>query len=335
MQHDALAVTHRLLLQCEQRARQLLRRKERELERRIDVSRRDPLHAFQRFETALRLARLARLRAEALDEAHHVADLALLTLVQRLLLRELRRALLFERRVVAGVELRRALLDVHDAVHAAIEELAIVRDHQQRARVAAQPFFQPYDCVEVEVIGRLVEQQQVGAAHQRLREIEPHAPTAGERRYWPRFVGSGEAETVHQPAGPAARVVTAERGVAGVQFAEDRAGIFGFCSGHRCFGLAQLGIAVHYELDGSALRRIHFLRDMRDDELRRHVEVAGVRLQLPEDQREQARFAAAVGADDADLLTAIDREGRVGDQQPRAAAQGQAGKREHVTRTAG
>jgi hypothetical protein len=179
------------------------------------------------------------------------------------------------------------------------------------------------------VIGRLVEQQQVGAAHQRLRKVEPHAPTAGERRYWSRFVSSGEAETVHQSAGAAARVVAAERGVARVQFAEDSTGVFGFRSDHRCFGLAQLGVAVHDELDGRALRSIHFLRDVRDDQLGRHLEVAGVRLQFPENQREQARFAAAVGADDADLLTAINRERRVGDQQPQTAAQRQAGESEH------
>jgi hypothetical protein len=140
---------------------------------------------------------------------------------------------------------------------------------------------------------------------------------------------------VHQPAGAAARVVAAERSVAGVEFGEGCAGVFGFCSGHRCFGLAQLDVAIHDELDGVALRGFQFLRDVSDDELRRHVETARVRLQLTEDQREEARLAAAVRADDAGLLAAIDREGSVGDQQPRTAAQVQAGKPEHVTRTAG
>ncbi len=54
-------------------------------------------------EAALRLARLAGLGLEALDEAEHVADLALLAVERRLLLRELLRALQLEVGVVAGV----------------------------------------------------------------------------------------------------------------------------------------------------------------------------------------------------------------------------------------
>jgi hypothetical protein len=67
---------------------------------------------------------------------------------------------------------------------------------------------------------------------------------------------------------------------------------------------------------------------MSDDQLRWHIEAAGVRLQLAEDQREQTGLATAIRADDTDLLATIDRERRVGDKQPRTAAQGQAVKRE-------
>ena len=56
-------------------------------------------------------------------------------------------------------------------------------DEQQRARVAAEPVLEPQHRVEVEVVGRLVEQQQVRAAHQRLREVEAHPPAAGEARH--------------------------------------------------------------------------------------------------------------------------------------------------------
>src|SRR6516162_4582947 len=51
-----------------QRTRQLFRLHEGDLERRIHVRRRDPLHAGEGLEAALRLARLARLRTEAVDE---------------------------------------------------------------------------------------------------------------------------------------------------------------------------------------------------------------------------------------------------------------------------
>ena len=53
-------------------------------------------------------------------------------------------------------------------------------DHDQRAGVALQPGLEPDEGVEVQVVGRLVEQQQVGRAHQRPRELQAHAPAAGE-----------------------------------------------------------------------------------------------------------------------------------------------------------
>ena len=72
---------------------------------------------------------------------------------------------------------------VGDAEHVRdhrVEKFAVVRDQQQRAGIALEPVFEPEHGVEIEVVGRLVEQQQVGAAHQRLGQIQAHAPAAGE-----------------------------------------------------------------------------------------------------------------------------------------------------------
>jgi hypothetical protein len=44
--------------------------------------------------------------------------------------------------------------------------------------ILSQPVLEPQHGVQVEVIGRLVEQQKIGTAHQRLREIQAHAPSA-------------------------------------------------------------------------------------------------------------------------------------------------------------
>ncbi|MNR53789.1 hypothetical protein D3C85_1738610 [compost metagenome] len=55
-----------------------------------------------------------------------------------------------------------------DMIDHRIEEIAVVGDQQQRARVTLEPVFQPEDRIEIEVVGRLVEQQQFGRAHQRL-----------------------------------------------------------------------------------------------------------------------------------------------------------------------
>ena len=94
------------------------------------MRRRDPLHAGEGLEAALRLARLARLRTEAVDERLHVRDLALLAREERGLLRERGGPLLLEGGIVAAIGARAASLDVDDAIGHPIEELAVVSDQQ-------------------------------------------------------------------------------------------------------------------------------------------------------------------------------------------------------------
>ena len=94
------------------------------------MSRRDALHAFQRLEAALRLARLARLGAEALDELLHMRDLALLPGMGLLLLRQFRRTHRFKRAVVAAVAGDALMFDMRNGLHATIEKVAVMRNQQ-------------------------------------------------------------------------------------------------------------------------------------------------------------------------------------------------------------
>ena len=52
-----------------------------------------------------------------------------------------------------------------------------------RSGVALQPGLEPDERVEVEVVGRLVEEHQVGQAHQSARELQAHSPAAREARH--------------------------------------------------------------------------------------------------------------------------------------------------------
>ena len=54
--------------------------------------------------------------------------------------------------------------------------------------------FQPQRRLEVEIIGRLVKQQQVGLGEQRRRECNPHAPAAGEFGTGALLIGVGKAQ---------------------------------------------------------------------------------------------------------------------------------------------
>jgi hypothetical protein len=156
--------------------------REREFERAVDVRGRDPFHPLERFDPALRLLRLRCLCAEAVDERLQVRDLPLLFDVGRLLQRELHRPLALELRVVARVRLDLQLIDVRDHRHDTVQEIPVVRDEQKRSGIAREPVLEPQHGVQVEVIGRFVEEKEIRPAHQRLRQVEPHPPAAGECR---------------------------------------------------------------------------------------------------------------------------------------------------------
>src|SRR6202012_5305029 len=59
------------------------------------------------------------------------------------------------------------------------EEILVVGNQQKGAGVALEEVFQPQDRIEVQVVGRFIEQQQVRGAHQRLGQVQAHAPAAG------------------------------------------------------------------------------------------------------------------------------------------------------------
>ena len=72
---------------------------------------------------------------------------------------------------VAGVLKHCLLFDMDNFVDDGIEKIAIVGDEDQRSRIALQPLLQPDHRIEIEVVGRFIEQQQIGAADQRLGEL--------------------------------------------------------------------------------------------------------------------------------------------------------------------
>ncbi|MNS55943.1 hypothetical protein D3C72_887900 [compost metagenome] len=108
----------------------------------------------------------------------------LLVQVQRLLLGQLGRTLTFERGVVAGVFVDGFLFDMQNFIDDRIQEVAVMRNQHQRARVAFQPALEPDHCVQIQVVGRFVEQQQIRTAHQRLRQVQAHTPAAREGSDW-------------------------------------------------------------------------------------------------------------------------------------------------------
>ncbi len=162
----------------------------------------------------------------------------------------------------------------------AVEELAVVRDQQQRAGIILQPAFQPDDGIEVQVVGGLVQQQQVGAAHQRARHVQAHAPAAGEFAHQRVLIGGGEAQAMHQLRGARARVVAADGGVLRIQVGQLGAVVVARLRPWRC-ALPSRAVPQSPSSTNSMAGRSmasSFLRHMRHGQVGGHLEMAGIGL---------------------------------------------------------
>ncbi len=199
-----------------------------------------------------------------------------------------------------------------------VEKIAIVRNQDQRAGVAVEPFLEPDDGVEVEVVGRLVEQQQVRAAHQRPRQIEAHAPAAGELGDRALEVFVGETQAMHQRRRACRRGVAVDLGKARMQEADLLAGVMVVVMFFRrdqiAFDLAQLGVAVEHEVERGIGQRRRVLGDVGQHPVGRPLQVAAVGMQFAAQEAEKGRLAAAVGAGQADLPARMQLQGGAGDQ---------------------
>ena len=107
--------------------------------------------------------------------------------------------------VAAGVD----AADLDDLVGDGPQERPVVGGDEVAERGGPQQPFQPDDARQVEVVGRLVEQQQVGPADQLAGQGQPLAPAAGEGVG--RLVGVGEADLRQGDGGPRLALVVLDR----------------------------------------------------------------------------------------------------------------------------
>ena len=73
-----------------------------------------------------------------------------------------------------------ALVDLQDPVDDAVEEGPVVGDHRDPAGQRAEEAFQAFEAGEVEIVGRLVEQEHVEAGQQHRRQPGPGRLAAGQ-----------------------------------------------------------------------------------------------------------------------------------------------------------
>ncbi len=193
-------------------------------------------------------------------------------------------------REVAGEAEQPAAVQLDDAGGHRIQEAAVVGDDDGGAFPGAQHFFEPGDAVEVEVVGGLVQQQQIGFLDQRAGQRDALAGAArqagdlGVRR---------QAELFEHGA-------HARRALPVLMVAVD--------------------VADHVE-HGGVFVQLRFLFDRGHAQARAAGDVAIVGHGAAVEQPQQRGLAGAVAADEADALAGLD--GEVGVVQQRMVAIGQ------------
>src|SRR5665647_1124145 len=164
VQHRAFRiVADRDIVDRDDRRRQHpLRHRKRDFAHVLRHQRGDRFHPLQHLDAGLRLAGFRSLGLEAVDEG--LQALAFVGLALGVLGVEhfAHRALFFERGVGALVERQLAAIEMQDLVDRGIEQVAVMADDDHGAGVVRQMVFQPQRALEVEIVGRLVQQQEIG-----------------------------------------------------------------------------------------------------------------------------------------------------------------------------
>jgi hypothetical protein len=119
-----------------------------------------------------------------------------------------------------------------------VQEVPVVRDDDQRAVVAEQELLEPLDRLEVEVVRRLVEQERLRVAEQRLRQQHAHLLPALELAHLPLVQVIGDIEPLEQDRRVALRAVAILLADDALQLAEAHA-VF---VGHLGFGVQRLAL---------------------------------------------------------------------------------------------
>ena len=268
----------------------------------------DFFHALDLLELALGLRGFAGFRAEAVGEFLEAGDVALLVFVggEELLLG----GFALDEVVVVGATVagELGLADFEDAIDELVQELAVVGDHEDRAGIIFQIILKPEEGLEVEVVGRFVENEEVGFLGEQAGEVRAHDPAAAEFGGAAVEVAVAEAEAVEHLLG-----LGLDGGA--VEFIEAGAGFVGFGGvlivgggeeAHFAHDADEFGAHRGGQLDdGFVADGGAFLREVADGGATLEVDGPVVGGFIAENQAQQRGLARAIRADQPDAIAAI------------------------------
>ena len=140
----------------------------------------DRLHLRQHLEPRLGLRRFCCAGAEAVDESLQMGAPLLLLLGGLALKGLLFPTLALEARIAAAPKRELGPVEMQDVVGDVVQKVAVVADHQDRRGAVPEIIGEPQDALEIEVVGRLVEKQDIRLREKHRGERHPHPPSSGE-----------------------------------------------------------------------------------------------------------------------------------------------------------
>ena len=203
--------------------------------------------------------------------------------------------LLLEQGVAPGLELAEPLaeragdsaVDPHGGAREVRQEAPVMADQDERGARRFQLRLEPFDRRQVEMVGRLVEQQDVGIGRQRADDRRAACLAAGQRF---RIFLAGEPEPFKH-RGHAIRIVERPE------------------------------VALGKGAGGRVAGKVGLLREIAHRRAGLQEAHARIRLEHAGRDFEQRRLARAVATDEAESLTALDRQAGAFEQGAAASAQ--------------
>ena len=214
--------------------------------------------------------------------------------------------------------------DLGDGGDHAVQEVAVVRDDDHRAVVGGEEVLEPGERLEVEVVGGLVEQQEIRTQQEEPGQRRPHAPAARELAERPVDRGGGEAEPAQDDLGLGLEPVAAE----GLEAVLDLAVAVGqlrpaSAAAMRAASARAPPRAARPRRSRTAPpparcrpRCADFLGQIADGDAGVTVHSPGVRLLDTREDPAQRGLARAVGPAEADALAPADAPGDLAEQRP-------------------
>ena len=286
----------------------------------------DGFHPRQHFEAALGLTGLGGLGPEPVDEGLDAALFRQLPGAKAGFPGQPFPAGFLERVIAAAVSGELPAVQMNDPVGDLVQEGSLVADHHQGARPRGEITLEPHRRLEIQVIGGLVEEQQIGPGEQRAGKRHPHPPAARIFRARAPLGRLVEAETGEDRRRPGRGGMGLDVGKPGMDLGDTiRIGRGPGFGGQR----GQLGIRSQHGVEQALGPAGRLLRDGSDAGPAEHRHLAVIRGNLSGDQAEQRGLAGPVAPDQADLPSLGHRDRGVIEKRPSADPVGKAVDLEH------